>query len=56
MDRREIRCKDKLKPLCLSKYHSMKWPSFFNEVPHNKAYWVSGGVAPDIFNVGTRWR
>jgi hypothetical protein len=31
-------------PLCLTKHHAMK------------AYWWSGGTAPHILDLGTRWR
>jgi hypothetical protein len=30
--------------LGLIKYHAMK------------TYWVRGGIAPGVFNLGTRWR
>jgi hypothetical protein len=30
--------------LCLTKYHAMK------------TYWGSGGIAPRILDLGTRWR
>jgi hypothetical protein len=30
--------------LCLTKHHAMK------------AYWGSGGIAPRILDLGTRWR
>jgi hypothetical protein len=31
-------------PLCLTKHHAMK------------TYWESGGIAPRILDLGTRWR
>jgi hypothetical protein len=34
----------KLKSLCLTKHHAMK------------VYWGSGGIAPRILDLGTRWR
>jgi hypothetical protein len=40
-----IRCKVKVKlSLCLTKHHAMK------------THWGSGGVAPRILDLGTRWR
>jgi hypothetical protein len=33
-----------LRSLCLTKHHAMKM------------YWVSGGIAPRILDLGTRWR
>jgi hypothetical protein len=33
-----------IKSLCLTKHHAMK------------AYWGSGGIAPRILDLGTRWR
>jgi hypothetical protein len=42
-----IQSKGKVKvklSLCLTKHHAMK------------AYWGSGGIAPFILDLGTRWR
>jgi hypothetical protein len=39
----EVKAKVKLS-LCLTKHHAMK------------IYWWSGGVAPRILDLGTRWR
>jgi hypothetical protein len=39
----KVKVKVKLS-LCLTKHHSMK------------AYWGSGGIAPRILDLGTRWR
>jgi hypothetical protein len=39
----EVKVKAKLS-LCLTKHHAMK------------RYWESGGIAPRILDLGTRWR
>jgi hypothetical protein len=40
---KDVKVKVKLS-LCLTKHHVMK------------AYWGSGGIAPRILDLGTRWR
>jgi len=32
-----------------------KLVSVLNKVPHRKDVWESGGTAPRIFNLSTRW-
>jgi hypothetical protein len=47
--------KEKLS-LGLSKYHAMKTYTLLNQALHHEDVWGSGGLAPRILNVGSRWR
>jgi hypothetical protein len=42
--------------LRLTKYHAMKTYAVLNKAPHHEDIWWSGGIAPRILNLGTRWR
>jgi len=51
-----LHCKVKVKlPLSLTEYHTMKTYPLLNEAPHHEDIVESGGVAPHVFNFGTRW-
>jgi len=42
--------------LCLTKSHVVKTCPLLNSAPRHEDLWVSGGIAPRILNLGTRWR
>jgi hypothetical protein len=42
--------------LCLTKYHAMRMYPMLNQALRHEDVLVSGGIAPRILNLGTRWR
>jgi len=42
--------------LCLTKYHAIKSYLVLNYAPWHEDVWGSGGIAPPILNLCTRWR
>jgi hypothetical protein len=46
----------KLSPCFTFKYHDMKTCPVLNWAPGCEVAWGSGGIAPRILNLGTRWR
>jgi hypothetical protein len=42
--------------LCLTTYLAMNMYPHVNQAPHHEDIWGSGGIAPHILNLRTRWK